>query len=115
MPRRHKAPLSACRLLTLSNLGRRKAAFFLALQITEYVLRSRLLQTAAHKKPRLPAVFQNRILRLAYARPACFMTSEAKSSVCFSMPSPTAMRTKLITSAPADLSICSTLWLVSST
>src|SRR5690606_20919528 len=49
------------------------------------------------------------------ARPACFMTSEAKSSSCFSIPSPTARRTKLTTSAPAALRTCSTDWLVSST
>jgi len=71
------------------------------------------------KKPRKSAAFsmqlESELLRMAYARPACFMTSAAKSSDCFSMPSPTARRTKLTTSAPAALRAASTVMLVSST
>ena len=49
------------------------------------------------------------------ARPACFITSAAKSSSFFSMPSPTARRVNFSTSAPALRSTASTVALVSST
>lgn len=50
-----------------------------------------------------------------YLKPACFITSAAKSSSTFSMPSPTARRTTETTSAPSFFSASATLTLVSST
>src|SRR6478672_7620094 len=71
---------------------------------------------ADNKNPRFPRVLSATDDAGNYARPACFMTSAAKSSVCFSMPSPTARRTNVRTSAPpAASSAASTVWLVSRT